>query len=143
MPKVVPFPKWSGETGVTSRPGAINVSVAKPDRRRETGKQGSAVQRPCAGKGAIRFPLAGSPLAPLTTGTNVRGLLVVAPRRRTAAAEKAALPALLSLAAHTLALRLELEAVRAECASLEEPALLGEAAGALTHDLNNHLNSMV
>src|SRR5262249_60566614 len=37
----------------------------------------------------------------------------------------------------------ELLEARAECASLAEPALLGEAAGALTHDLNNHLNGMV
>jgi hypothetical protein len=81
--------------------------------------------------------------AALATGGNVRGLLLAVPRRRRTGVEKAALPALLSLIAHALALRLELDAVRAECASLEEPALIGEAAGALTHDLNNHLNGMV
>src|SRR5437868_4910176 len=76
-------------------------------------------------------------------GGDVRGLLALAPRPRLPVAERAALPALLALAAHAVALRLELDAARAELASLEEPALLGEAAGALTHDLNNHLNGMV
>jgi hypothetical protein len=88
-------------------------------------------------------PLPPTVSAPLTTGSAVRGLLVVVPRRRQPAAEKTSLPAQLSLAAHILALRLELEAVRSELASLEEPALIGEATGALTHDLNNHLNGMV